>query len=159
MKTLILYYSYTGNVKLMAEKMAEAIGADIARIQTKENIDLKGLKKFIWLGKQVLIKEEPEILPIDKNLDDYDLIIFGSPVWAWSFTPALLTFFKSIQLKNKKIGLFCCHGGGKGAIFRKMRDALGDNNYVGEIDFFEPLQKETDEKIKNAIEWAQKITQ
>ncbi len=41
-----------------------------------------------------------------------------------------------------------------------MKEALGDENeYLGEIDFFEPLKKETEEKSKKAMDWVLSITQ
>ncbi|OGT20962.1 MAG: hypothetical protein A3C55_02905 [Gammaproteobacteria bacterium RIFCSPHIGHO2_02_FULL_42_13] len=155
MKTLIVYYSLTGNVKFIAETMAKTIDADLLELKlTEKDINPKGFMKFLWGGKQVFSKKHPDLLPFDKNPQDYDLLIIGTPVWAWTYAPALRTFFANTNISNKKIALFCCHGGGKGQTLQKMKAVLGDNNFMGEIDFFEPLKKDTQAKEQRAIEWA-----
>ena len=102
-------------------------------------------------------KIKPELLPLDKNPKEYDVLFIGTPVWAWTYTPPLNTFFSSHSLSNKKIALFCCHGGGKGKIFDKMKKALKDNQILGEVDFREPLRRDTDINVQKAKEWARKV--
>ena len=154
MKSLVIYYSLTGNVKFLAEAMAKTIDADLLELELAEkDMNPKGFMKFLWGGKQVFSKKQPELLLFDKNPEDYDLFIIGTPVWAWTYAPALRTFFANTNLSNKKIALFCCHGGGKGQTLQKMKAALGDNDFIGEIDFFEPLKRYASKK-QQAIEWA-----
>lgn len=157
MKTLIVYYSLTGNVKTIAESMASAAGADLLELKLKEGLKPTGGFKFLWGGKQVFMKEQPELQPIDKNPNDYDLIIIGTPVWAWTFAPALRTFFNKVKIENKKIALFCCHGGVKGKVFERMKKALGNNHFIGEIDFFEPLKMGTEKKKQLAADWVRRL--
>jgi len=155
MKTLIVYYSLTGNVKFIAENMAKTIGADLLELKPKDKIDSKGFMKFLWGGKQVFMKETPALEVLNKNPDDYDVIIIGTPVWAWSYTPAFRSFFKENKIENKKIAFFCCHGGGKGHVFEKLKEALPNNQFIGEIDFLEPLKKETEMKKEKAVRWVE----
>ncbi len=103
------------------------------------------------------MKSKPELSPFDKDIDKYDLIFIGTPVWAWTYAPPINTLFAEHSIQNKKIALFCCHEGGKGKILDKMKSALKDNQFVGENDFFNPLKKETDISIKKAKEWAKGI--
>lgn len=58
------------------------------------------------------MKSEPELKKLSKDPNNYDIIIIGTPVRAYTYTPAIRTFLKTIQLKNKKIALFCTHEGG-----------------------------------------------
>ncbi|MCD5397689.1 hypothetical protein LR003_01980 [candidate division NPL-UPA2 bacterium] len=60
-------------------------------------------------------------------------------------------------MSNKKIALFCCHGGGKGKIFDKMKKTLKDNQILGEIDFQDPLKIATENNIQKAKDWAENI--
>jgi flavodoxin len=153
MKTLIIYYSLTGNTKFIAENMAYGTDADVLELKTKETVNPFGFRKFIWAGKQILMRKLPELLPLAKNPNDYDLIVIGTPVWAWTFSPAIQSFFNMVNFKNKKVALFSCHGGGKGRVFEKMKLALPNNTFVGEIDFFEPLNRNAEEKKQQAIAW------
>jgi len=46
------------------------------------------------------------------NAADYDKIVLGAPCWAWDIAPAMKSFLKKNELKNKEIALLLCHGGG-----------------------------------------------
>lgn len=157
MKTLVIYYSFEGNTKLIAESIAKTVGADILELKSKNETSPKGFSKYFWGGKQVLQKTKPDLLPFDKNPVDYDVLFIGTPVWAWSYTPVLNTFFSNHKLSNKKVALFCCHGGGKGNIFKKMKEALKDNEFLGEIDFRDPLKRNKDANLLKAEAWAKNI--
>jgi flavodoxin len=157
MKTLVIYYSLSGNTKFIAETIAKTTKADLLELKPEEDINPKGFMKFLWGGKLVMSKKEPKLKPFSLDVTKYDLIIIGTPVWAWTFTPALRTFFSQNKLKNKKIALFCCHAGSKGKTFERMQEALGDNEYVGSIDFLEPLKTDRSKRAQEVSEWASKL--
>jgi len=157
MKKIVIFYSLEGNTRLVAESMAKAIDADLLELKPKQEIKSKGFMKYVWGGKTVMMKSKPDLFPIDKNVDEYDAVFIGTPVWFWTYAPALNTFFAEYSLLNKKIGLFCCHGGGKGRIFNKMKEALKNNQILGEIDFQDPLINNTEISIQKAKEWAENI--
>ncbi|MBA2123395.1 flavodoxin [bacterium Unc6] len=157
MKKLVVYYSFEGNTKLIAEHIAKMINADILELKPKIEIKTKGFMKYFWGGKQAVLKTKPELLPFDKSVQDYDVLFIGTPVWAWTYTPPLNTLFTSCHISDKKIALFCCHGGSRGKIFDKMKKALGNNQILGEIDFQDPLKNNTDANIQRAKKWAENI--
>lgn len=157
MKKIVIFYSFEGDTKMIAENIAQAIGADILELKPKQDLKSKGFMKYVWGGKAAMTHEQPELLPLDKDINSYDILFIGTPVWAWTYAPALNTFFSAHLLLDKKIALFCCHGGGKGKIFDHMKDALKDNQILGEVDFQDPLKNNTDENIKKAKKWAEKI--
>jgi len=157
MKKIVIFYSFEGNTKIIAENIAQKIEADLLEIKPKKEIKSKGFMKFVWGGKAAIMKTKPELLPLTKDITEYDMIFIGTPVWAWTYAPPLNTFFSAHLLSNKKIGLFCCHGGGKGKIFDKMKQALENNEILGEIDFQDPLKKETQKNIQKAKDWAENI--
>jgi len=155
MKKLIIYYSFEGNTKLIAENIAKTIDADILELKPTKEIKTKGFMKFFWGGKQAMMNKKPPLLPFDKNPDDYDIVFIGTPVWAWGPAPPMKTFFDTQKFSDKKIALFCCHGGGKGRTIEKMKHALGkENEFIGYIDFRDPLKRKTEENVKKAVEWA-----
>ena len=158
MKTLIIYYSFEGNTRLIAEDIAKAINADLLEIKPEEEIATKGFMKFFWGGKQAMMNKKPRLLPLDKNPEDYDVIFIGTPVWAWGPAPPLKTFFDTHKFENKKIALFCCHGGGKGKTLEKMKRALGkENEFIGQLDFCNPLKRNTYKNVEKAVEWAEEM--
>jgi len=154
MKKLVVYYSYEGNTELIAEHIAEAAGAELQQIVPRGEKQYRGVLKFAWGGKQILMREMPDLEPMERNPADYDIIFLGSPVWAASYPPALRSFFAHVNLRDKRIALFCCHGGGRGGYFRKVREQLEGNTIVGEEDFVEPLTRKTRECTARAEAWA-----
>ena len=157
MKTLLVYYSLEGNTKLIADAIAEEIDCDVIQLIPKNDVPKKGFMKYVWGGKQVVLNENPELEPFDKNFDSYDLIIIGSPVWAGSFAPAFNTLFSQVSLKNKKVVLFCCYAGTEGKIFDSFKKKLQSNRMLGELGFKDPLKNNTEENIKKAKHWIRKF--
>lgn len=154
MKSLVIYYSLTENTKFIAETVAREIGADVLVLRTVDKkIQPKGFMKYIWGGRQVFMKEAPELEPLEKDPADYELLIIGTPVWAWNFTPPLKSFFAAHKLSGKKIAIFCTHGGGPGKTLDNMAAELAGNEIVGRIDFKEPLRYGKDEAAVKAKEW------
>ena len=104
MKSLILYHSRTGKTRFLAEKLREKLGADLVEIR-----DLKkrgGLLGFLRGVRDAHFGLKTEVVPSSFDLSKYGLIIFGTPVWAYSPTPALNTFLDTCNLTNKKVILF-----------------------------------------------------
>jgi len=157
MKKIVIFYSFEGNTKLIAENIAKTIDADLLELKPKKEIKSKGFMKYVWGGKAAMMKTKPELFPFDEDIQKYDVLFIGTPVWAWTYTPPLNSFFAAYPLLNKKIALFCCHGGGKGKIFDKMKESLKNNQILGEIDFQDPLKNNTDANIEKAKKWAENI--
>lgn len=158
MKDLIIYYSLTGNCKFIAEKIADKIEADVLELKPKKEIKKDGFMKYLWGGRQIFMKESPELEPFNTNFNDYNLIIIGTPVWAWTFAPALQSFFDHVNLKNKKIALFCAYGGQPGKTIENMKKRLEGNEFVGDIGFEEPLKKMKVEDFQEELnKWLAKI--
>ena len=158
MKALVVYYSFEGNTRFIAEAIAQEIQADILELKVKNDIKTKGFMKFFWGGKQVLQKQTPELLPLAKDPSEYKLILVGTPVWAFTFAPALRTFFKDIKLKDKKIALFCIHEGSPSKTFEDMKKELEGNDIISENDFADVL-KNPQQNSLDAKLWAGKIAE
>ncbi|WP_160678314.1 flavodoxin [Clostridium sp. C8-1-8] len=160
MKSLIIFYSLEGDTKLIANSINEELKGDIVELTPVKQIPTTGFKKFLWGGKQVMFKEKPELEPIAVDLSIYDLIVLGTPVWASRFAPVFNTFLESNNISNKKIALFCCHGGGKeGKTFSDFKEKLKDNQFLGEIAFEDPLKKDKEGNCLKAKEWIKAIKQ
>lgn len=88
MKSLIVYYSYTGNNALLASYLSEKTGSDLFAI---EECDKRtGFTIFL----DVFLKRSPDIKPLTKNLSDYDSVILLAPLWAGKFASPLKSFLK-----------------------------------------------------------------
>jgi flavodoxin len=157
MKKLVIYYSYRGYTKSIAEVIAKAVEGDTLEIRTKEVMKMHDFLKNVQ-GKWRVIKGlKPELQPIVHNPKNYDIIFIGTPVWAGSFASPFNTFFSSVKLSEKKIALFCCSGGSKGNTLEDMRMALAGNDILGEIDFIESTRHNQGIDFGRVTEWATEI--
>ena len=150
---LVVYFSFEGNTKLIAEKIGETLNADVIELKTSKKYPTEGIGKFFWGGKSVVFGEKPTLTNESIDLSRYDTIIIGTPVWAGSFAPPIRSFVNDYKIVNKKIAIFASHGGGGAAkCFAKLKEALPENKFVGEIAFVEP--KKNPESIDSAAKWA-----
>jgi flavodoxin len=157
MKTAVIYYSFEGNCALVAKGIKDALNTDIFEIKTIDKKKRTGFAKYLWGGFQAITRKKPELEPLSVDINAYDLIILGTPVWAASPTPAILSFLSKTEIKGKKIALFCCHGGGKGKIFDKFKALLPGNTIVGEIDFNTPAKGESAPVKPKIDEWVKTL--
>ncbi len=155
MKILVIYYSFEGNTRFIAQEIAQGLGADILELKPKYELKAHGFMKYVLGGRQVCFGKRPELLPLEKQPEEYDLLFIGTPIWAWNYTPPLNTFFSQVKLKNKKIALFCCCKSQPGKTLETMEQRLKGNEIIGEKVFFQPADEGIKEKVKEeAREWA-----
>ncbi|MFX1310455.1 MAG: flavodoxin family protein, partial [Promethearchaeota archaeon] len=86
-KVLVVYYSLTGNTKMIAEAIAESIDSDILELKPVKELNAESGMKYFWGGFQATMKKKPKLEEFDINPLDYELIILGTPVWAWTISP------------------------------------------------------------------------
>ncbi len=154
MTSLVVYYSLEGSTRLIAENVAKVLEADLLELKpVKEEIKPNSFMKFLWGGRQVFLKKMPELAPFDKDLEKYDHIVIGTPVWSFTYTPPIRTFFSKAGLKNKEIALFCCHDGSKGKTLENMEKALSGNKIIAKSDYANVF-KDREDKAEKAREWA-----
>lgn len=143
MRNLIVYYSLEGNTKLIADMISKEIECDIIELKPKKEYAKGKISKYFWGGRSVLIKEKPELTNLFKNIDEYDNIFIGTPVWCGTYAPPLSTFLNKCEkdLKGKSISLFMCHGGGgTEKCYSNFKKHLSNSKIIGTIDFKDPLK-------------------
>lgn len=155
MKSIIIYYSMSGNVEQTANKIAQQLDAEVLRIEPQTAYRDKGLKKFLWGGKSALMGETPALKPYTFNADEYERIIIGTPVWASTFTPPIRTFIdeNKAALTDKHIAMFTClSGAGAQKAITKLKDYLGIAAFDAELVLIDPKDKvnaDNDKKIED----------
>jgi flavodoxin len=152
-KTLVVYYTRTGNSKFAAETIAAELGGDIDEV-----VDLKkrqGKLAYMSCGRDAMSGKETEIAPTTRNPADYDLIVIVQPVWAWSPTPAIRTYVNRNDLAGKKVALFFGGSNLRQAV-EKTKALMPNSAFVGELALDEPL-KNKEEAEKKIVEWCNKL--
>ena len=114
MKSAIVYYSYSGNTKQVAETLAEYLRAkgEVACLRIKP---LDEPYNFFKQGARAFKRVRAKISEPTFDLSGYDLICLGSPVWAFGPAPAMNTYLDDCQgVANKEVILFYTYGSGLG---------------------------------------------
>ena len=111
-KILIVYFSWSGNTKFIAEKIHAKIGGEIFRIETVIPYPEDYHETAYGIAKE---QHDKGIKPeIKSNIDisSYDVILIGTPVWWYEMAPAVKNFISKNNFEGKTIVLFITHGGG-----------------------------------------------
>ena len=157
MKAAIVYYSMSGNTKLVAEQMAADLNADLIPLVPIKTYPDSGFKKIFWGGKSAVMGEKPKLEPYAFDASAYDQVVFGSPVWAGTFAPPLRTFLHQHrdELQGKRLAAFFCCSGGPGKVLEKFDAYLNGIQPGQELILIDPKDKpseENEEKIKGFID-------
>lgn len=124
MKTLVVYYSRDGHTKIVAKEMAAALAADIEEI--RELKSRKGIFGWLLAGHDASRKKPTEIATFNTDPNGYDLVIIGTPVWAFTMTPAIRTWLTKYGKNLKNVAFFATMGGsGDKRTFTKMEELCG----------------------------------
>jgi len=124
MKTLVIYYSYTGHTKIIAEGLAIKESADIVEIK-----DIKRPGKFNAYTACCIAairgKARP-IQPFEKNMNEYDNLILLSPVWASNPPPAVNSVLSQIPA-DKTVEVKMISGSGKCGCKERLESLIENN--------------------------------
>ena len=127
-KTLVLYYSQGGTTKLVAEAIQQALGADIEEILPVDPYDPDFGATVARGQKEMSEGNFPELQPIQANVQDYDVIFLGYPVWFGTYANPIETLLNTVDFSGKQVVPFCSFGSGglntsSKAIAAKLPDA------------------------------------
>ena len=140
MKSVVIYYSYSGNMEEAANRASELTDADLIRITTKEEPKGKGFKAMLKGGHQALKGFKPIINGDGLDLSQYDTVILGTPVWAGTFAPAMRTFLENYPFTNKKVFLMATSASGNAKkMIKNLETILENNAIVGAVSLRDPL--------------------
>ncbi|MBN1621031.1 MAG: hypothetical protein JW871_00380 [Endomicrobiales bacterium] len=143
-KTLVVYYSRTGNTRRVAGDIAKELNADIEEIVDKK--DRGGAKGYVVAGKDAATEKTTDIGKMEKNPADYELVIIGTPIWCWKMTPAVRTYIEKYKEDFKEVAFFTTSGGMKPDKIAKSMEELAGKKGLG---FFGVFEKDLKDKNKD----------
>jgi flavodoxin len=108
-KKLVVYYSRTGFTKTVADKIAADLGADIEAVCDKD--DRSGMIGYLKAGRDASLKRLAAITPPIYDPSGYDLVIIGTPVWAFTLSAPIRSYITSNKGRFKMVAFFCTQGG------------------------------------------------
>ena len=133
MNKLIVYFSYTGNTKTIAYRIKDKLNCDILEIETV--IPYSDDYNKVVNDKQNSESSDhlPEIQDVNIDLNKYDEIILGAPVWWYRPAPAIRTFLTQNDLSGKTIKLFATNAGWIGKTFQEIKKLCPDSKIEDSI--------------------------
>lgn len=155
-KILVAYFSASGITKKVAEKLTEAIGADIFEVKpevpyTDEDLNWQNNKSRSSVEMNDR-SSRPKIASKVNNMNQYDVVFVGFPIW-WYREPSIIdTFMESYDFNGKTIVPFATSGMSSIGESGKIMQALVPNAKVVAGKRF-PDSIKIDELKKWASEW------
>jgi flavodoxin len=154
MKSLVVFYSRTGNAKFVAETVAAELGSDLEEIIDMKNRE--GKLGYLSGGSDAARGKETKIAETKRSPADYDLIVVGTPVWASRITPAIRTYLGKNDLSGKKVAVFFTQGGSKPQSIDRIKALMPNSSIIGELSLNSPLGNK-EESEKQISTWCSKL--
>lgn len=159
-KTLIIYYSFTGNSKNVANYVKDKLNADILELEPKEPFS-SNYDEVVNEWQNNDIKRDVEIKNIDVNLKQYNKIVLITCVWWYGISPVMKKFLKENDLSNKDIIVSASNAGWIGHSFKDYESLLPNSNIKGKLDLVfsseENRRSEMITKYSDIDNWIEKI--
>lgn len=110
-KTLIVYFSWGGNTRTVANHIHNLIGGDIVEIETVVPYPDTYEQVTQIVPGQLESDYRPELETKVEDMDEYDTLIVGTPIWGGHLAPPVKSFLAGYNLAGKFIAPFSTHGG------------------------------------------------
>jgi len=107
-RTLIVYYSLSGNTERVAKDLAARLDADLQ--QVRERTNRQGFRGYLRAAFDSLRERPASLVDVAKDAGDYELTIIGSPIWVGRITPAMRTYLESIRGRARNVAFFTTSG-------------------------------------------------
>ena len=110
-KILVAYFSWSGTTKQVAEQIGRETGGTLFEIQPETPYPTEYQACLDAASKEVAAKARPAIRPQVEQMDSYDVVFIGFPIW-WYNAPMIVdTFLESYDFAGKTVIPFCTSGG------------------------------------------------
>ena len=131
-KALIVFFSHAGenyavgnitvgNTKVVADYIKELTGADQFEVVAEKNYDMP-YRDLIKVAQEEQRNGEKPAFKGSVNIDEYDTIFIGTPIWWGTFPQVMFTFFDKYDLNGKTIIPFTTHeGSGLGSTVKDLK--------------------------------------
>ena len=113
MKSLVVYFSWSGNTRAVAEEIQKQIGADVFEIALAHPYSSNYKTVIDEAQRDQNMQARPVIENRVDQMEQYDIVLLGYPNWWASIPMPIATFLEEYDFSGKTIVPFCSHGGGR----------------------------------------------
>ena len=123
-RTLLVFYSRSGTTRTVAKALSERLKCDLEEIV--EPISRAGVLGYLRTVVEARSKRASQIAPIQRDVASYDLVIVGTPVFAWSVSPPVRAYLTATAGRLPEVAFFATLGGaGSERTFAQMEAIVG----------------------------------
>ena len=152
-KILVAYFSATNNTEGIAQKLADGLGADLYEIIPEQPYTDADLDYGDPNSRSTVEMNDPSARPAIsgsvENMEQYDVVLIGYPIW-WGEAPRIMsTFIESYDFSGKTLAAFCTSASsGFGSSDSALRSAASD------ADWLDGRRFPADASADDVLEWA-----
>lgn len=107
---LIVYFSRTGTTERAAKRIQELTGADLVKIEPEQSYPSSYEATLSRAQQEQTSSARPAVTTVVNNMDQYDTIYVGYPIWYGTAPMPVFTFLESYDLSGKTLVPFCTSG-------------------------------------------------
>lgn len=136
MKTIIVYHSFSGVTRGIAERVRAACGGDLVEVRPRQ--PYSKLTAYTFGAFRARGVKADAIEPASIDVSAYDLIVLGTPVWAGRPTPVANAAVEAlVGVEGRSAVLFATCGAQPGEALPRLKDALAAKGVgvIGEFSF------------------------
>ncbi|MEU9787190.1 flavodoxin [Streptomyces phaeochromogenes] len=141
-----------GNTQYVAQIIENRTGADVFRIETAEDLPLDHDTLEDLALEQQEANERPKLKALIPNLQEYDTVFIGYPIWWYDLPMPVYTFLEEHDFSGKNIILFGTHGGNRlGETVEAITEKLSDSTVISNA--FTISRDDMDNSEAEVSEW------
>lgn len=146
MNTLVIYFSQTGTTKAAAEKIAAVKKAGLVEVKPERPYEMSYSKTVLTSMKEIVTKARPKLAMEIPNIQKYDRILIGFPIWCGTAPNVILTLLDALDLSGKHTAIFTTSGSTK-----PVKLAVKLKKSYPEVKWHKPLNANgvTEEEIRD----------
>lgn len=112
-KTLIVFFSRTGNTREVASQIHQRVGGDLVELRTVHSYPKEYRATTDQAKRELEARFRPQLVGDIKNIDVYDVVFLGYPNWWGTMPMTLFSFIEKYKLAGKTLMPFCTHEGSR----------------------------------------------
>lgn len=151
MRTIVIYYSLTGTTQRVAERIANAMHADLLRIEVVKEPASSGVLRLPMMAIKTLFEYKNRLKNELPDLSLYDHVFIGGPIWFRRIPGPLRSFITQVNIHEKIVIPFCTYDDSMGCYFEDLRRACPMVRFYFGMGFKltkDDSQDELDEQIR-----------
>ena len=159
MRSIVVYFSQSGNTKSIALKIASMLGSDLLELVPTKSYPIGKASKYLMGGMHAVMGDKPKLNPYSFDHYAYTTVILCTPIWAGTIAPPIRTFVTEQAIAGKKIGfVFCSSGGDTAKAYSALTAAVGIPQANASLSLDEPLTHPNEENEAKIKEFIKKIS-